>query len=106
MNRLEFALREDRALRMRAKRMVKQDIRNLKADITGEGSSRNIGERLLDRTREGAGDLKDAAIDYADDNRGQVSAGAALGIAAVVAWLFRDSLEGFADWLLHGEDLT
>lgn len=74
MNGLEARLEQDRALRDAALRLFKTDL----AVIRGEVEARGIGARLTDRLTEGAMDLLDDAIDYADDNRGKV----ALGVAA------------------------
>ncbi|HCB79546.1 MAG TPA: hypothetical protein DEP68_12355, partial [Erythrobacter sp.] len=44
-----------------------------------------LGERALDRVREGATDLYDEALDVAEDNKGALAA----LIAAIVVWFAR-----------------
>ena len=44
-----------------------------------------MGERALDRVREGATDLYDEALDVAEDNKGALAA----LIAAIVVWFAR-----------------
>lgn len=71
MTPLERRMEQDRATRDAALRLFKNDITVIK----GEMQARSIGTRLADRLSEGAMDLMDDALDYAEDNKGKVGAG-------------------------------
>lgn len=71
----------DKHLRDSARALVDADIEHLKADLAHKG----VGERILDRAKEGAIDLYEDAIDLADDNKGALAA----LLAAVAVWFAR-----------------
>ena len=71
----------DKHLRDSARALVDADIEHLKADLTYKG----VGERIIDRAKEGAIDLYEDAVDIADDNKGALAA----LLAAVVVWFAR-----------------
>ncbi|MBX7534206.1 hypothetical protein K3175_00885 [Qipengyuania sp. GH1] len=71
----------DKHLRDSARALVDADIEHLKADLAHKG----VGERILDRAKEGAIDLYEDAIDLADDNKGAFTA----LLAAVAVWFAR-----------------
>ena len=81
MSDLAGQLAEDKALRDAALRLFKSDI----ALIRGDLDERGVGARARDRVGEAAMGMVDDAIDYAEDNKGWVAAGA----AAVVLWFAR-----------------
>lgn len=85
---LEQDLREDRALRNAAKKLLKVDLAFLKGDMAAKG----IGGRIADRAKDGAADIAEGAADYASENRLKVGTGIVVGLAAFVGWLFRDRL--------------
>ena len=85
---IEQQLREDRALRNAAKRLVTSGLQNVKGDMAEKG----LGARLLDRARDGAVEIAENSADLAADNRAQVGTGLALGALAFVGWVFRDRL--------------
>jgi hypothetical protein len=74
-------LAEDKALRDAALQLFKSDV----ALIRGDLDERGLGARAKDRLGEAALDMLDDAIDYAEDNKGWVAAGA----TAVVLWFAR-----------------
>lgn len=88
MNDLAHQLAEDKALRDAALQLFKSDI----ALIRGALDERGIGARAKDRLGEAALGMVDDAIDYAEDNKGWVAAGA----TAVVLWFARKPI---LDWL-------
>ena len=75
---------EDRYLRDSARALVDADIKHLKSNF----ANKSLGERAIDRIREGASDLYEEAIDVADDNKGALAA----LIAAVVVWFARNPI--------------
>ena len=81
MSDLDHQLAEDKALRDAALALFKADLALVRADL----AERGIGQRIADRLGEGAMDMLDEAVDYAEDNKGKVAA----GIAAVVLWFAR-----------------
>ena len=78
MSDLAQRLAEDKALRDAALGLFKADLALVRADL----AERGIGQRIADRLGEGAMDMLDEAVDYAEDNQGKVAA----GLAAVVLW--------------------
>lgn len=80
MSRLEDRMEQDRALRDAALRLFKADLTVIRSEIRARG----LGARVADRLGEGAMDMLDDALDYAEDNRGKVAAGIAAA-ALVVA---------------------
>jgi len=72
---------EDKHLRDSARALIDADIKTLKSNFAHKG----LGERALDRVREGATDLYDEALDVAEDNKGALAA----LIAAIVVWFAR-----------------
>ena len=72
---------EDKYLRDSARALVNADIQHLKADLAHKG----VGERVLDRAKEGAIDLYEDAVEMADDNKGALAA----LVAAVIVWFAR-----------------
>ncbi len=96
MSELEARLAEDRALRDAALRLFRSDL----ALIRGDLDERGLGERAKDRLGGAALEMLDDAVDYAENNRGWVAAGA----AAVVLWFARKPILGWlADQLDEGE---
>lgn len=85
---LEQQLREDRALRNAARRLVTSGLEHVKGDVAEKG----FGARLLDRAKDGAAEIAENSADLAANNRAQVSTGLALGALAFVGWMFRDQL--------------
>ncbi len=75
---------EDRYLRDSARALVDADIKHLKSNF----ANKSLGERALDRVREGASDLYEEAIDAAEDNKGALAA----LVAAVVVWFARNPI--------------
>ena len=81
MTDLAHQLAEDKALRDAALQLFKADI----ALIRGDLDERGVGARAKDRLGDAALSMVDDAIDYAEDNKGWVAAGA----TAVVLWFAR-----------------
>jgi|TARA_A100001391_G_scaffold165288_2_gene125162 hypothetical protein len=75
---------EDKYLRDSARALVEADIEHLKSDFANKG----LGERAIDRAREGATDLYEEAIGMAEDNKGALVA----LIAAIVVWFARNPI--------------
>lgn len=75
---------EDKYLRDSARALVTADIEHLKSDFAHKG----LGERAIDRMREGATDLYEEAIDVAEGNKGALAA----LIAAIVVWFARNPI--------------
>lgn len=75
---------EDKYLRDSARALVEADIEHLKSDF----ANKTLGERAIDRMREGATDLYEEAIDVAEDNKGALAA----LIAAIVVWFARNPI--------------
>lgn len=84
--KLARQLSEDRAMRDAALSIFKSDIEFIRNDLRRRG----IGERVADRLGEGAADMMDDAIDYADDNRGKIGA----MVLAAVMWFARGPILG------------
>jgi len=89
-------LAEDKALRDAALQLFKSDI----ALIRGDLDERGVGARAKDRLGEAALGMVEDAIDYAQDNKGWVAAGA----AAVVLWFARRPILGWLADLLEGAE--
>ncbi len=81
MSRIYNRLLQDRALRDAALQLVKTDI----SVIRSEMSARSPGARLADRVSEGAMDMLDEAVDYAQDNPGKLAA----GVGVIALWFAR-----------------
>lgn len=81
---LEARLAMHRAERDAALRRFKDDL----AIVRGDLDARGVGTRVADRVGDAALDTLDDAVDYAQDHRGQLAAGA----AALVLFLFRGPL--------------
>jgi hypothetical protein len=84
MSALERRLAEDRALRDAALGVFRTDLAFIREDLNARG----VGGRIADRIGDSAKDMLDDAVDYAEDNRGQVAA----AIAAIVLWFARAPL--------------
>ncbi|MFB0611361.1 hypothetical protein [Aurantiacibacter poecillastricola] len=94
---LEYQLHEDRVLRDAAKRLVKADIAFVKGDMSQKG----LGGRMADRAKDGAADIAENAAEYADTHRTEVGTGLAVGILALIAWIFRDRLADAVYAMFH-----
>lgn len=94
---LEHELREDRALRNAAKQLLKADISYLKGDMASKG----IGGRIAGRAKDGAADIGEELVDFANENRAQVGTGIAVALLAFVGWLFRDRLADAIYEIVH-----
>lgn len=81
MSELDRRLAEDRALRDAALALFKADLAFIRTDLSQKG----VGERIADRLGDGARDMLDEAVDYAEANTGKVAA----GVAAVILWFAR-----------------
>lgn len=77
----EQRLADDRALRDAARAVFLDDIRLLRANL----GTRGVGERIAGRFGDGAQDLLDDAVDFAETNKGHIAAVA----AAIVLWFSR-----------------
>jgi len=88
-------LSEDKALRDAALQLFKSDL----ALVRGDLDQRGVGARAKDRIGEAAVGMVGDAIDYADDNKGWVAAGA----TAVVLWFARRPILGWIADLLDGD---
>lgn len=75
---------EDKYLRDSARALVEADIEHLKSDFAHKG----LGERAIERMREGATDLYEEAADMAEDNKGALAA----LIAAIFVWFARNPI--------------
>ena len=95
MNGAEQRLAEDKALRDAALGLFKADLALVRADL----AERGVGQRVADRLGEGAMDVFDDAVDYAEDNKGQIAA----ALAAVVLWFARRPILGALGRLI-GDD--
>lgn len=95
MSDLARQLSEDKALRDAALQLFKSDL----AQVRGDLDERGVGARAKDRLSEAAVGMVGDAIDYADDNKGWVAAGA----GAVVLWFARRPILGWLADLLEGE---
>ena len=81
MSALERRLSEDRALRDAALGLFKADLALVREDLKVQG----VGSRVAARVGDATMDMLDEAVDYAEDNKGKVSA----ALAAVVLWFAR-----------------
>lgn len=99
---LEQQLREDRALRNAAKRLVTSSISHVKDDMAQKG----LAARLLDRAKDGAAEIAENSVDLAAKNRAQVGTGIAFGLLAFVGWMFRDNIADAINALLEAEQET
>jgi hypothetical protein len=81
MSRAERRLAEDLALRDAALAVFRTDLRFIREDL----SDRGVGERIADRLGDATMDMVDDAVDYAEENKGQVAA----ALAAAVLWFAR-----------------
>jgi len=95
VNGAEQRLAEDKALRDAALGLFKADLALVRADL----AERGVGQRVADRLGEGAMDVFDDAVDYAEDNKGQIAA----ALAAVVLWFARRPILGALGRLI-GDD--
>jgi hypothetical protein len=93
---LASQLAEDKALRDAALQLFKSDI----ALIRGGLDERGVAARARDRLGEAALGMADDAIDYAEDNKGWVAAGA----AAVVLWFARKPILRWLADVLEGKE--
>ena len=84
MAKLELQLREDRALRDAARRLLEADLGLVKSDVDRRG----LGERTADRLRDGSLDIADKAMDYARVHPVLVYG----GLAAVLLAVFRNPI--------------
>lgn len=84
MSGLADELAQDRALRDAALAVFRADIAFIREDLKARG----VGGRIADRIGDSAKDMLDDAVDYADENRGQITA----VIAAIVLWFARAPL--------------
>jgi len=96
MSDLADQFAEDQALRDAALQLFKSDIALIRAELDDRG----IGTRAKDRLGEAALGMADDAIDYVEDNKGWVAAGA----AALVLWFARKPILGWLTDLLEGEE--
>ena len=94
MSDLAAQLAEDKALRESALELFRSDI----ALIRGDFEERGVGARAKDRLGDAALGMVEDAIDYAQDNKGWVAAGA----AAVVLWFARRPILRWIADLLNG----
>lgn len=81
MSALTGRLAEDKALRDAALELFKSDIALIRDDL----DERGVGARAKDRLGAAAVSMLDDAVDYAQDNKGWMAAGA----AALVLWFAR-----------------
>lgn len=84
MSGLADDLAQDRALRDAALDVFRADLAFIREDIKARG----VGGRIADRIGDSAMEMLDDAVDYAEDNRGQVAA----AVAAIVLWFARAPL--------------
>lgn len=98
MGRLEQQLNEDRAMRDAARRLLEADLGFVKSDVHDRG----VGERTVDRLREGSLNLADSAMDYARGHPLLVFG----GLSALLLVLFRNSVLDWIIDLLEDEDKT
>lgn len=96
---LESDLRQDRALRNAAKRLVKADLGFLKGDVAEKG----LGGRIADRAKDGAAGIAESAADFAGENKLQVGTGLVVAAAAFAGWIFRDRLGDAIYDLFHSK---
>jgi hypothetical protein len=89
---LASRLAEDKALRDAALQLFKSDVALIRADL----DTRGIGARAKDRLGDAALGMLDDAIDYAENNKGRIAAGA----AALVLWFARKPILGWVADLL------
>ena len=75
---------QDRALRDAALALFRADLAFIREDLKVRG----VGGRIADRIGDSAMDMLDDAVDYAEDNRGQIAA----AVAAVILWFARAPL--------------
>ena len=83
-DKLEFEMKEDRALRDAAMALVKADIEHIRSDVSGRG----LGTRIADRVSEVSTDVFDEAVEIAEDNKGVLAALA----GALVLWFARNPI--------------
>jgi hypothetical protein len=84
MSGLAKELAQDRALRDAALAVFRTDIAFVREDL----NTRGVGGRIAARIGDSAMDMVDDAVDYAEENRGQVAA----AVAAIVLWFARAPL--------------
>ena len=94
MSSLEDRLATDKALRDTALTLVKADLALVQADL----KARSVRARLTDRASEGAIDLIDDAIGYAQANRTAVAA----GLSAIGLWFARRPLLAIVSGIFVG----
>ena len=91
---------EDKAMRDAARLNVMTDVELIKADIEEEGPGKRLAETGADYARI----LADGAMDVVQENKGRAAGAAALGIAAVAAWIFRDEIAELIGSFLHDDE--
>ena len=97
MSVLERRMAEDKALRDAALRLFRSDLALVREDLR----DRPAGARIADRIGDATMDMLDDAVDYADENRGKVAAGA----IAIVVWFARGPIvDALGRWLGRSAD--
>ena len=96
MSDLADQLAEDKALRDAALQLFKSDVALIRSSL----DERGVGARAKDRLGEAALGMLDDAIDFAEDNKSWVAAGA----TAVVLWFARKPILRWLADLLDGEE--
>lgn len=90
IDRRRARMKEDRYLRDSARALVEADLQHLRGGLQRKG----LGERALDRVRDGAADIYEEALEVAADHKGALVA----LLAAIAVWFARHpifSLLGF-----------
>lgn len=84
-------------LRDAALALFKADLAFIRTDL----KEKSVGARIADRLGEGAHELLEDAVDYAEDNRGKLAG----GLTALILWFARGPiLEGLARLLGDDEE--
>jgi len=80
MANLGLQLAHDRAIRDTARTIVENDLKSLKSTVEPKVDTAQMKDRVRD------------AADLASQHKGKLGSLAAIGVIAIIAWLFRDSI--------------
>lgn len=100
MSPRKLRLLEDKALRDAARANVTTDVELIKADMQQNGPGKRMAETGGDYVRIFA----DGVLDIAQEHKGKVAGGVALGLAGLAAWFFREPILAVIDGFLDDDD--
>ncbi len=90
---------EDRAMRDAAKRLARNSLATIRNDYEEQG----LASRFVQRMKEGADGVLEDAGGFARENPARLTGMVSLGLAALLAYIFRNELLEAIDNLWHPE---